>query len=156
MLMAIYAPFVLETTATWETAVPPRPEFEARMERCSADGLPWLVAEEGGALLGYAYAARFGRRRKFGRIKEEGIFTHQATSWPVQLDKKIEEWIIHRAAGRNLEYCFTAFTLLDIETQIIQYARILDTCLAEHIGWCQTRRHPAQFFRCSRERHLGT
>ena len=56
MMMAIYAPFVLETTATWETAVPPRPEFEARMERCSADGLPWLVAEEGGALLGYAYA----------------------------------------------------------------------------------------------------
>ena len=53
MMMAIYAPFVLETTATWETAVPPRPEFEARMERCSADGLPWLVAEEGGVLIGF-------------------------------------------------------------------------------------------------------
>lgn len=56
MMMAIYAPFVLETTATWETAVPPRPEFEARMEQCSADGLPWIVVEEDGALLGLPMA----------------------------------------------------------------------------------------------------
>ena len=74
MMMAIYAPFVLETTATWETAVPPRPEFEARMERCSADGLPWLVAEEGGALLGYAYAARFGRRAGYAWDVEVSVY----------------------------------------------------------------------------------
>ena len=74
MMMAIYAPFVLETTATWETAVPPRPEFEARMERCSADGLPWLVAEEDGALLGYAYAARFGRRAGYAWDVEVSVY----------------------------------------------------------------------------------
>lgn len=74
MMMAIYAPFVLETTATWETAVPPRPEFEARMERCSADGLPWLVAEEGGALLGYACAARFGRRAGYAWDVEVSVY----------------------------------------------------------------------------------
>ena len=74
MMMAIYAPFVLETTATWETAVPPRPEFEARMEQCSADGLPWIVAEEDGALLGYAYGARFGRRAGYAWDVEVSVY----------------------------------------------------------------------------------
>lgn len=73
-MMAIYAPFVLETTATWETAVPPRPEFEARMEQCSADGLPWIVAEEDGALLGYAYGARFGRRAGYAWDVEVSVY----------------------------------------------------------------------------------
>ena len=74
MMMAIYAPFVLETTATWETAVPPRPEFEARMEQCSADGLPWIVVEEDGALLGYAYGARFGRRAGYAWDVEVSVY----------------------------------------------------------------------------------
>lgn len=74
MMMAIYMPFVLETTATWEIAVPTRPDFEARMMQCDADGLPWVVAEEGHALLGYAYASRFGHRAGYAWDVEVSVY----------------------------------------------------------------------------------
>jgi phosphinothricin acetyltransferase len=65
MLLAIYAPYVIDSPATWEYDVPGRAEFTARLDRCMREGFPWLVAEEDGALLGYAYAGRFGERRGF-------------------------------------------------------------------------------------------
>ena len=53
---AIYAPAVLESTATFEEIAPDAAEMEARM-RTVLERLPWLVAEAGGAVIGYAYAA---------------------------------------------------------------------------------------------------
>ncbi|MDV6300613.1 N-acetyltransferase family protein [Dietzia maris] len=51
----VYAPYVRETTATFETEVPPVDEFAARIDRALA-GYDWLVAELDGRIVGYAYA----------------------------------------------------------------------------------------------------
>jgi phosphinothricin acetyltransferase len=53
---AIYAPFVRDTAVSFEERPPDRDEFAQRIEQLSAR-YPWLVAEEGGAVVGYAYAA---------------------------------------------------------------------------------------------------
>lgn len=54
-LRAIYAPYVEKTAITFEYTVPDVEEFAARM-RATLRRYPYLVAERGGELVGYAYA----------------------------------------------------------------------------------------------------
>ncbi|HUR14929.1 MAG TPA: arsinothricin resistance N-acetyltransferase ArsN1 family B [Mycobacteriales bacterium] len=49
---AVYAVYVLGSVATFEEVPPTADEVRGRL----ANGLPWLVAEEDGAVVGYAYA----------------------------------------------------------------------------------------------------
>ena len=57
-IAAVYAPHVRDGYATFEEEPPDGAEVARRM----GNGLPWLVAEEDGAVAGYAYAARFHER----------------------------------------------------------------------------------------------
>ena len=60
-ILDIYAPYILNTTATFEYTVPTREEFTARFWGITAQ-FPWLVWEEHGKVLGYAYgSAPFAR-----------------------------------------------------------------------------------------------
>jgi phosphinothricin acetyltransferase len=70
---AIYAPHVSEGVATFETALP---GVEAMRERIRArlPHYPWLVWEEGGAVLAYAYAGRFRERAAYDWIAETSIY----------------------------------------------------------------------------------
>lgn len=57
-LLAIYAPYVAQTAITFEYDVPTETEFACRI----ADTLkkyPYLVAEQDGVPVGYAYAENF-------------------------------------------------------------------------------------------------
>ena len=55
-ILSIYAPYVLETTHTFEYDVPTAEEFLARFRSITA-AFPWLVWEEAGRILGYAYGS---------------------------------------------------------------------------------------------------
>ena len=55
-ILSIYAPYVLETTHTFEYDVPTEAEFLARFRSVTA-AFPWLVWEEDGRILGYAYGS---------------------------------------------------------------------------------------------------
>lgn len=60
--LAIYRPFVEATPVTFEREVPGAAEFAGRMDRVLAQH-PWLVCEDdGGAILGYAYATYYRPR----------------------------------------------------------------------------------------------
>ena len=52
---AIYAPHVEDNPVSFEEQAPERVEMEARIRRIQATH-PWLVAERGGEVVGYAYA----------------------------------------------------------------------------------------------------
>lgn len=56
-ILEIYKPYILQTTITFEYEVPSLAEFEQRFLRIS-EKHPWLVWEENGTVLGYAYAER--------------------------------------------------------------------------------------------------
>ncbi len=72
---AIYVPSVIHGTATFETAVP---EVEAMRERIRSrlQHYPWLVWDEGGAVLAYAYAGRFRERAAYDWIAETSIYVY--------------------------------------------------------------------------------
>lgn len=55
-LLEIYAPYVARTNYTFEYEAPSREEWEARFEAISAR-FPYLVYEEAGRVLGYAYGS---------------------------------------------------------------------------------------------------
>ena len=72
-LVAIYRPYVLETAVTFEYAVPTVGEFAERIRTISA-GYPYLVAECGGRIIGYAYAHRYRERAAYGWTAESSIY----------------------------------------------------------------------------------
>lgn len=58
---AIYAPNVESGPTSFEEVAPTAAEMAARIERVAATH-PWLVAEAGGEVLGYAYACEYMER----------------------------------------------------------------------------------------------
>lgn len=71
---AIYAPYVRESTATFELEAPEAPEIERRMSAIRSQALPYLVAESGGAVVGYAYATPFRPRPAYRFTIENSVY----------------------------------------------------------------------------------
>lgn len=69
----IYAPFVAASAISFETDPPGPAAMRARIEAGGAL-YPWIVAEEEGALLGYACAARFRERPAYRFTVETTIY----------------------------------------------------------------------------------
>ena len=64
-ILEIYAPFILNTTVTFELTVPSREEFAQRIKNVTA-AYPWIVCEQEGKIVGYAYSARHAERAAYG------------------------------------------------------------------------------------------
>lgn len=72
-LLKIYAPYVEETAITFEYDVPTLAEFKKRI----ADTLkkyPYIVAEDGGKIIGYAYASAFKERAAYDWAIETSVY----------------------------------------------------------------------------------
>ena len=72
-ILAIYAPYIENSTATFEYDVPCRREFMQRFLDITAQ-YPWLVWEEDGKILGYAYACAPYTRAAFSWCAEPAIY----------------------------------------------------------------------------------
>jgi L-amino acid N-acyltransferase YncA len=70
---AIYAPYVLETTVSFELEPPAAAEMAERIAAAQARHA-WLVLEEDGRVVGYAYANRFSARPAYRWSVEVSIY----------------------------------------------------------------------------------
>lgn len=77
-ITAIYEWNVLNGTGTFELEAPDLPEMTRRRDDVLSKGLPWLVAERGGQVLGYAYANHFRPRRAYRFCLEDSIYLAEA------------------------------------------------------------------------------
>ena len=75
-LLAIYAPYVENTAITFEYEVPTIEDFGNRIEK-TLEKYPYLVAEENGALLGYAYASTYYTRAAYDWAVELSVYVSQ-------------------------------------------------------------------------------
>ena len=73
-ITAIYGWNVLNGTGTFELEAPDEPEMARRRDDVLAKGLPWLVAERNGVVLGYAYANHFRPRRAYRFCLEDSVY----------------------------------------------------------------------------------
>jgi L-amino acid N-acyltransferase YncA len=72
----IYAHHVSYGTGSFETEPPDSREMARRWNEVKARGLPWLVAEDGGEIGGYAYAAPYRARIAYRHTVEDSVYVH--------------------------------------------------------------------------------
>ena len=72
-ILAIYAPYIVTTTHTFEYEVPTQEEFLQRFRRLTAQ-FPWIVWEEDGKILGYAYGSAPFERAAYGWCAEDSLY----------------------------------------------------------------------------------
>jgi phosphinothricin acetyltransferase len=73
---AIYAHWVMHGLASFEEIPPSLDEIRARRAKVLADGLPYLVAEEGDQIVGFAYATIYRGRSAYRYTAEDSIYIH--------------------------------------------------------------------------------
>jgi phosphinothricin acetyltransferase len=71
---AIYNPYVAETIITFEEERVSSVDMALRIESVCSDGLPWLVAERGGRIVGYAYASKWRGRIAYRFSAEATVY----------------------------------------------------------------------------------
>lgn len=89
-ILEIYAPYVRSTTITFEYDVPTEADFMSRFERITAR-YPWLVWEEDGKILGYAYA--------------DAAFSRAAYDWDADLSVYLDRNVRGRGIGTKMYAC---------------------------------------------------
>ena len=72
-ILAIYAPYVTDTTITFETSVPTLKEFSKRIENIQRN-YPYLVCEVDGKVVGYAYASKHRERAAYQYSVEVSVY----------------------------------------------------------------------------------
>ncbi|MEA4945778.1 MAG: N-acetyltransferase family protein [Propionicimonas sp.] len=71
--LAIYTPYVHDTTITFETEPPTVQQMAARLADCAASHA-WLVYERDGEVIGYAYGHAFAERSAYAWSCETSIY----------------------------------------------------------------------------------
>jgi phosphinothricin acetyltransferase len=87
-IQAIYSFYVSRTAASFEEEVPSVEEMKARRAAVAGRGLPFLVAEEEGEVLGYTYAGPFRQRSAYRYTVEDSIY--------------VAPFVVRRGIGRAL------------------------------------------------------
>ena len=73
-ITAIYGWNVLNGTGTFELDPPDEAEMARRRDDVLSKGLPWLVVQRDGAVLGYAYANHFRPRKAYRFCLEDSVY----------------------------------------------------------------------------------
>ena len=74
---AIYAPYVHDTSVSFEEVAPTTDEFAALIAETSRRH-PWLVLEDAGAVVGYAYATQHRARAAYRWAADVAIYVDRA------------------------------------------------------------------------------
>lgn len=75
-MLEIYRPYVEKTAISFEYTLPTAEEFQTRFLEHTAQ-FPWLVWEENGAILGYAYAGAPWERAAYRWCAESSVYLRE-------------------------------------------------------------------------------
>jgi len=74
-ILAIYAPYIANTSYTFETEIPSTEAFAQRINTYLINW-PWLVYVVNGTIAGYAYATRYRERTAYQWSVETSVYVH--------------------------------------------------------------------------------
>ncbi len=74
-ILDIYAPYIQNTSFTFETEIPSIEEFRKRIESYLVNW-PWLVCEINGKIAGYAYCGKHRERTAYQWCTESSVYVH--------------------------------------------------------------------------------
>jgi len=87
-MAALYNHYILNTTISFEEQPVSAEELGSRVAKVHSAGLPWLVAEENGELVGYAYAGPWHARSAYRYTVEISVYLsylHCGRGWGTRL-----------------------------------------------------------------------
>ncbi|MBQ2101511.1 MAG: GNAT family N-acetyltransferase [Lachnospiraceae bacterium] len=131
-LLEIYAYYVEHTAITFEYVTPSLEEFQGRM-RTLMEKYPYLVAEQDGKILGYAYAGPFHPRAAY----------HWCSELTIYLDKDLRKAGLGRLLYESLEEILKRMGILNLYACIgypekeDEYLTANSARFHEHMGFRQ-------------------
>lgn len=108
-IRAIYAPFVEETTVSFEEVPPDRAEMARRIETISTD-YPFLVATRDEAVIGYAYASQHRTRAAYRTSVDVAVYVDPLAKGQ-GVGRALYEELLPRAAARGYHAAFAGIVL---------------------------------------------
>jgi phosphinothricin acetyltransferase len=106
---AIYAPYVTDTPITFELDVPDAAAMAARIA-AAAERYAWLVAEDGGRVIGYAYGGPYKVRAAYRWACEVSVYVdrghHRAGA-----GRALYDALLARLAARGYRMAIAGMTL---------------------------------------------
>jgi phosphinothricin acetyltransferase len=142
-LLAIYAPYVEQTAITFELEVPSVDEFERRIASTLENGYPYLVLEDDGRIVGYAYASLHHGRAAYAHSAEVSIYLDREARGQGH-GRALYDSLEHELRRRgvtNLYACITSVSGDD------PYATLDSVRFHEHMGY----EHVGLFHGCGRK-----
>jgi len=70
----IYNHYIANTVVTFEEQAISQSEITGRMQKVTGSSLPWLVAEDVGVVIGYAYAGKWNVRSAYRHTVESTVY----------------------------------------------------------------------------------
>lgn len=137
---AIYAPYVETTPISFEERVPDALEMEARIVRSAATH-PWLVAEQGGEMVGYAYACRHRERAAYRWAADVSVYV-AANRRGEGIGRLLYERLFGRLRAQNFQVACAGITLPnDASVRLHESLGFARVGVSPRIGWKLGRWH---------------
>ena len=100
-IAAIYSHHVLHGTASYEVEAPSVADTLAKIRRISEPGWPFIVAELGGEVVGYAYVTQFRDRPAYRFTAEDSIYVH-----PDRVGRGVGKGLLEALMTRSADFGF--------------------------------------------------
>jgi phosphinothricin acetyltransferase len=128
-ITAIYAHHVLHGTASFEIEPPGLEDMCRRRESVLAKGLPYIVAEADGAVVGYAYAGTYRPRAAYRDSVENSVYIrHDMLGYGI--GRRLLEELIRQCEARDLRQMIAVIG----DSAHIASIRLHERCGFRHVG----------------------
>ncbi len=128
-IAAIYGYHVVHGVASFEEVPPAVDEIARRRGEIVACGLPYLVAERGGRVVGYCYAGMFRPRVAYRFTLEDSIYVD-----PAEIGRGIGRALLHPLLVRSIELGYRQMVAVIGGRETIPSIRLHEALGFSHIG----------------------
>ena len=141
-LAAIYAPYVRNTAISFEIDPPTAAEFARRIENVR-ERYPFLVAEQAGSIVGYAYAGPLKSRAAYAPSAELSVYVDRA-SRGAGIGRTLYSSLEHELVRMGVTNLYACIAYPRVEDEYLTYASVR---FHEHMGF----RVNGHFHACARK-----
>ena len=119
----IYAHYVEKTAASFEESPPEPGVVAARLDAIARAGLPFLVAEEEGRVVGYAYLHPYHDRSAYRRTAEDSVYV-AADARGAGIGRALLERLLEDGERAGIREVIAIIALTDERTSVDLHRRL--------------------------------